>query len=84
MWEMFHNLNENARELLEENYLDNANVKKDSVSNGSNQQEQFQVRVGTGTDPLHWVLPHEHLDHCNLAGFATKNQAFQPHNFDSN
>jgi hypothetical protein len=55
---MFHNVNENARKLLEENYTENASVEKDSVSNGSNLLEQFRVRVGTGTALLRWVLPH--------------------------
>jgi len=50
-----------------------------SVSNGSNPLEPFRVRVGTGTEPLQWVLPHNNLDRCNWAGFTTKNPAFQPH-----
>jgi hypothetical protein len=55
-----------------------------SVSNGSNPLERFRVRVGTGTEPLQRFLPHENPDHCNWAGFTTKNPAFQPHNFGSN
>jgi hypothetical protein len=42
----------------------------DSVSNGSNPLEWFQVRVRTRTEPLHWVLPHENPDRCNWAGFT--------------
>jgi len=55
-----------------------------SVSNGSNPLERFRVRVGTGTEPLRRFLPHENPDHCNWAGFTTKNPAFQPHDFGSN
>jgi len=55
-----------------------------SVSNGSNKPDQFQVRVGTGTEPLQQVLPYENRDDCNWAGFITKNPVFQPHNFGSN
>jgi len=55
-----------------------------SVSNGSNLLVQFRVRVGTGTEPLQRVLPHEIPDRCNWAGFTTKNRAFQTHNFGSN
>jgi hypothetical protein len=54
------------------------------VSNGSNPLEQFRVRVGTGTEPLQRVLPHENLDRCHWAGFTTKNPAFQVHIFGSN
>jgi len=55
-----------------------------SVSNGSHTLEQFSVRVGTGTEPLKQVLPHESPDLCNWVGFTTNNPAFQPHNFLSN
>jgi hypothetical protein len=55
-----------------------------SASNGSNQLEQFWVRVGIGTELLQLALPYENLDHCNWAGFSTKNQAVQYHNFHSN
>jgi len=55
-----------------------------SVSNSSNPQEQFRVRVGTGTEPFQWVLPHENPDHGNWTSFTTKNPAFQPPRFASN
>ena len=55
-----------------------------SVSNGSNPLVRFPVRVGTGTEPLQWVLLHENPDCCNWAGFTTKNLAFQLNNLGSN
>jgi len=55
-----------------------------SVSNGSSLLEGCRVRVGTGTEPLQWALPHENPDRCKWAGFTTKNPAFQHHKFGSN
>ena len=55
-----------------------------SVSNGSNQLVWFLVRVGTGTEPLQQVLPHNNQKCCNWAGFTTQNPAFQPYNVASN
>jgi len=54
-----------------------------SVSNGSNPLVQFQVRVGTWTEPLQRFLPHENPDSCNWVSFTTNNPAFQHYNFGS-
>jgi len=59
-------------------------VANDSVGNGSNPLVGFRVKVGTRTEPLQQVLPHEIPDCCNWACFPTKHQAFQLHNFGSN
>jgi len=55
-----------------------------SISNDSNQLEQFRIRVGTGTAPWHRFLPHDNLDHCYWVGFTTKNPAYQLYNYGSN
>jgi hypothetical protein len=55
-----------------------------SVSNGFNVLERFRVTVGTGTELLQRVLPHENPDRCNWAGFTAKHPALQPYNFGSN
>jgi len=46
--------------------------------------QRFRVRVGTGTEPWQWVLPHENPDHGNGAGFTTNNLGFQLHDYGSN
>ena len=51
---------------------------------GSNRLGRFRVRVATRIELMQPVLPHENLDCCNGASFATKYPAFQPHNFGSN
>jgi len=47
-----------------------------SIGNGSNQLQQFRVRVGTGTRQLQRILLYENPDHCNWAGFSTKARHF--------
>jgi hypothetical protein len=54
------------------------------VSNSSNLLDQFQVKVGTRTEPLQQVSPHKDPDGCNWIGFTTKYPAFQSHNFGAN
>jgi len=51
-----------------------------SVSNRSNPVEHFQVRVGTRTKPVRWVIPDTNPARCNRVGFTNSNRAFQPHN----
>jgi len=53
-------------------------------SNGSIPLERCGVRVGTGTELLQRVLPHDNPHRCNWAGFTTNNPVFQHHNFVSN
>jgi hypothetical protein len=65
-------------------HLADAEVDKHNVRNGSNALEWFRVRVGTGTGPLKWALPHENPDSCKLARFITKIPAFQHPNIRSN
>jgi hypothetical protein len=55
-----------------------------SVSNNSDLLGEIPVSVGTGTKLLQWFLPQEITDHCNWAGFTTKNLAIQHFNFGSN
>jgi len=55
-----------------------------SVINGSNPLVQFWDKVGTGSELLQRVLPHENPACCIWASFTIKNPAFQSHMFGSN
>jgi len=66
------------RPQLGESFVDS------SVSNGSSRLLKFRVRIGTGTEQFHGVIPHEIPSHCNWASSTTIIWAFQPHNPRSN
>ena len=46
-----------------------------SVGNSSKPLERFRARVGTGTEPLQWVLPHEKPGPLLLGRFPPENLA---------
>lgn len=54
MWEIFENVNENARELLEEFYSENGNMEKDKWFVHGKSEEKKDVKAQPDTISITW------------------------------